>query len=305
MQSVRQEKNNRTLVFSRFFKLQIRSKTMRYSLHKLVIFVLALLAFSPVYAEGNSVSDLNWKIGPEEGLIGNKAKIYIPEGYAFLGSRDTKKLMEMMENIPGENEYVFAPNDLSWFAVFEFDSVGYVKDNETLDAQSLLDTVTRGTEQGNVERRKRGWSTMTILGWRFQPRYDKQSNLLEWAFLAKEDRSNGKIINYNTRILGRTGVMKVVLVADPDILDTAVYAFKRAINGYSFVSGERYAEYREGDRVAEFGLAALVAGGAAAVATKKGFWAAIVAFFLAAKKLVIAAVIGLFVWIGSLFRRKK
>ncbi len=146
---------------------------------------------------------------------------------------------------------------------------------------------------------------MTILGWRFQPRYDKKSNLLEWAFLAKEDKSNGKIINYNTRLLGRTGVMKVVLVADPDILDTAVSSFKNAINRYSFIKGEKYAEYREGDRVAEFGLAALIAGGVAAVATKKGFWAAIVAFFLAAKKLAIAAVIGLFMWIGSLFKRKK
>jgi len=213
--------------------------------------------------------------------------------------------MEMMENIPGENEYVFAPNDLSWFAVFQFNPVGYVKDDETLDPKSLLDTVTRGTEQGNVERRKRGWSTMTILGWRFQPRYDKQNNLLEWAFLAKEDRSNSQIINYNTRLLGRTGVMEVVLVAGPDVLDTSVAAFKQAIKGYSFVSGERYADYRKGDRVAEFGLAALIAGGAAAVATKKGFWAALVAFFVAAKKLVIAAVIGLFAWIGSLFKRKK
>ena len=146
---------------------------------------------------------------------------------------------------------------------------------------------------------------MTILGWRFQPRYDKQNKLLEWAFLAKEDKSNSQIINYNTRLLGRTGVMEVVLVADPEILDTAVAAFKDTIKGYNFVPGERYAEYRQGDRIAEFGLAALIAGGAAAVATKKGFWAALVGFFVAAKKLIIAAVIGLLAWIGSLFKRKK
>ena len=146
---------------------------------------------------------------------------------------------------------------------------------------------------------------MTILGWRFQPRYDKQSNLLEWAFLAKEDETNSQIINYNTRLLGRTGVMEVVLVADPTDLDASVAAFKKAIGAFRFVSGERYADYRAGDRVAEFGLAALVAGGAAAVATKKGFWAALVGFFLAAKKFAIAAVIGIFAWLGSLFKRKK
>ena len=269
------------------------------------LFFVAILSFASVHAQSNPLAELDWQVGPTEGTIGNKAKIQVPDGYVFLGKNDTKKLMEMMENIPGENEYVFAPNDLSWFAVFEFSPVGYVKDNETLDAQSLLDTVTRGTEQGNVERRKRGWSTMTILGWRFQPRYDRRNNLLEWAFLAKEDRSNSQIVNYNTRLLGRTGVMEVVLVADPDVLDTSVSAFKQAIKGYSFVSGERYADYRKGDRVAEFGLAALIAGGAAAVATKKGFWAAIAGFLAAAWKFVVAAVIGLFAWVVSLFKRKS
>lgn len=278
---------------------------MKQFWHSAILCILITLSSVPVFAERNPLAELDWQVGPTEGSIGNKAKIHVPEGYVFLGKEDTKKLMEMMQNIPGENEYVFAPNDLGWFAVFEFSPVGYVKDDETLDAQSLLDTVTRGTEQGNIERRKRGWSTMTILGWRFQPRYDKQSKLLEWAFLAKEDESNSQIINYNTRLLGRTGVMEVVLVADPDVLDKSVGAFKNAINGYSFVPGERYAEYREGDRVAEFGLAALIAGGAAAVATKKGFWAAIVGFFIAAKKLVLAAVIGLFAWVVSLFKRKK
>jgi len=271
----------------------------------LVLFIALLVTWVSVYAETNPIAELDWKIGPTEGSIGKEAKIQVPEGYVFLGSRDTKKLMEMMQNVPGDNEYVFAPDDLSWFSVFTFNPVGYVEDNETLDAEALLDSVTQGTEQGNIERRKRGWGTMTILGWRFEPRYDQQSKLLEWAFLAKDDNSSDLIVNYNTRILGRTGVMEVVLVADPESLDASVSTFKTSIDGYSFVPGERYADYRKGDRMAEFGLAALVAGGVAAVATKKGVWAAIVAFVLAAKKLVIAAVIGLLAWLGSLFRRKK
>ena len=188
--------------------------------------------------------------------------------------------------------------------MFEFSPLGYVKDDETLDAQELLDTVTEGTKQGNVEREQRGWATMTILGWRFQPRYDDESKLLEWAFLAKEDRNNTEIVNYNTRLLGRRGVMEVVLVAEPEILDSSVAEFKQLVGGYSFVSGEKYADYREGDRVAEIGLAALIAGGAAAVATKKGFWAAIGAFLAAAWKFIAAAVVGVLVWVSSLFKRK-
>ncbi len=70
--------------------------------------------------------------------------------------------------------------------------------------------------------------------------------------------------------------MTVVLVADSLELKSSVNSFKHALAGYHFVEGEKYSEFKKGDRVAEFGLAALIAGGAAAVATKKGFWAVLV-----------------------------
>jgi uncharacterized membrane-anchored protein len=274
--------------------------------YAIALSALTTLCLMPAQAQeqSESVYDLGWDLGPTEGLIGDKAKIHVPEGYGFLGREDSKKAMEMMQNIPSGNEYIFAKDDLSWFAVFEFGPVGYVKDDETLDSDMLLDSVTRGTVQGNIERRKRGWGTMTILGWRFQPRYDDSMNVLEWAFLAKQDDSDEQVINYNTRLLGRNGVMEVALVASPEILDASVAEFKQIVSGYSFLPGEKYADYQKGDRVAQFGLAALVAGGAAAVATKKGFLGVIAGFLAAAWKFVAAAVIGLFAWLGSLFKRK-
>jgi uncharacterized membrane-anchored protein len=78
------------------------------------------------------------------------------------------------------------------------------------------------------------------------------------------------VVNYNTRILGRRGVTSVTVVADPEGLDEAVRDFKTVIQNFSYVNGERYDEYKQGDKVAEYGLAALVAGGAAAVAVKSG-----------------------------------
>lgn len=286
-------------------KIWLKNLTRCFALAPIVIACLALVPIAVTHAQDDPYEELNWEFGPTEGAIGNKAEIHVPDGYAFLGAEDTKKFMEVNENFASGKEYVFAPDDLSWFAVFEFDPSGYVEDNETLDADSLLDSATRGTEAGNIERRKRGWGTMSIKGWRFQPRYDDQNNMLEWAILAQDDASQTDIINYNTRLLGRTGVMQVVLVADPETLGSSVVSLKQALSKYDFVAGERYAEFREGDRVAEYGLAALIAGGAAAVATKKGFWAATVAFMLAAKKFVLVAVIGLFAWIGSLLKRKS
>jgi len=282
-----------------------------------IILALSLFLFStpvlsqtaaetaPATAETNPLAELPWEIGPTEGRIGDKAVIKVSEGYMFLGKAGTEKLLRLMENIPSGKQYIFAPIDFNWFSVFSFDDVGYVKDNETLDPQDLLDSITEGTKQANVEKRKRGWGTISILGWKFQPRYDKKTNHLEWALVAKDDASGDKIVNYNTRLLGRSGVMEVVLVADELALDASIASLNTALAGYNYVPGEQYAEYKEGDRVAQYGLAALVAGGVAAVASKKGFWAGIVAFLVAAKKFIAVAVIGFFVWLVSRFKSRK
>lgn len=267
----------------------------------LVGFLVAL----NVFGQDASIAKLKWQFGPGEGVIGDKARIKIPQGYAFLNAGETAKFKELTHNIVHGDEYLIAPESLNWFAMFRFNSVGYVKDDETIDADAVLKSVRQGNEQSNEERRKRGWSTMSLLGWRFRPQYDSQSKLLEWAFLGKDDSSNEQVVNYNTRILGRTGVMSVVVVTDPLILDQSVADFKRTIGGYGFVPGERYSEFKAGDHVAEFGLAALIAGGAAAVATKKGFWAVLAGFFAAAWKFIVGIAVAAVAGLGRLFKRKS
>jgi uncharacterized membrane-anchored protein len=77
-------------------------------------------------------------------------------------------------------------------------------------------------------------------------------------------------------------VTSAVLVTDPDHFDTDLGEFKTALTGYDFNAGDRYSEFQSGDKVAEYGLTALILGGAAAVAAKTG----------------ILKVIGKFLWIG-------
>src|SRR3546814_16353437 len=89
---------------------------------------------------------------------------------------------------------------------------------------------------------------MKILGWSFKPQYDEQINALEWAILAQMDHGGGQLINYNTRLLGRRGVMEVVLVADPQTLGASIASFKELVPGYEFGAGEKSAAFREGDK---------------------------------------------------------
>jgi uncharacterized membrane-anchored protein len=112
-------------------------------------------------------------------------------------------------------------------------------------------------------------------------------------------------LNYTIRFLGRSGVMNATLVSSPEKLDADVRSFKAVLDGFDFNNGERYAEFRAGDHVAEIGLGVLVLGGAAAVAAKKGFFGAILAFLAAAWKVIAVAVLGLFAKIRSLFSKKE
>jgi len=58
------------------------------------------------------------------------------------------------------------------------------------------------------------------------------------------------------------------------------------ITGFTYVPGHKYAEWRPGDKVAAYGLTALVAGGAGVALAKSGllvkFWKLIVAGIAAA-----------------------
>ncbi|MEO8144218.1 MAG: DUF2167 domain-containing protein [Betaproteobacteria bacterium] len=214
---------------------------------------------------------LAWQRGPGEGAISGKAKIRIPEGYSFLDDRNTRHFLELMGNPPRDGHYMIAPSNLDWFAVFSFDPVGYVKDDEKIDADALLDSLKQGDGPGNDERKRLGMAPIYTDGWHVPPHYDAGTKRLEWGMRLR-DENGGMHVNYTSRLLGRSGVVSAVLVSSPRTLNEDMKAFNGALAGYRFNAGEQYAEYKSGDKVAEYGLAALVVGGAAAAAAKAGLF---------------------------------
>jgi len=217
----------------------------------------------------SQLAKLDWKIGPTQGDIAGIAAIVVPKGLVFLSSAGTRRFLELNGNLGVDSHFTFAPSDLDWFSVFSFDPSGYVPDDEKIDPDALLDILKKGNVAGNEERKKRGLETLVLEDWYVTPHYDVQTKRLEWG--TKLRQLSGEVtVNYSIRLLGRTGVMSAVLVSNPTSLDKDIRSFKTALAGFNFNSGQKYLEYRTGDKVAEYGLAALIVGGAAAAAAKSG-----------------------------------
>ena len=245
---------------------------------------------------------LNWVKGPTTVEVQSNSKLTIPEHFVYLDPANTKKFLELQHNLSDGREVMVGPQNMEWTAYLEFSDEGYVKDNEKIDAPSLLKTLQSNTEAGNEERRRRGWTELRLVDWATPPVYNTTTKRLEWATILES--KDGRAVNFSTKILGRRGHTSVVLVSSTPELQANETQLNKLLEGYAFNAGETYAEWKPGDKVAEYGLAALILGGAAAVATKKGLWGVLAGFFAAAWKAIAAAVVAVGAWLKRSFAKK-
>ena len=217
------------------------------------------------------MQELHWARPGQTGDLAGKASFKVSEAYAFLPADDTDKFLKLNGNLPQHGAVTIASTKSNWFGILSFAPEGYVKDDEKIDAAALLESLKQNNVRGNEERKKQGYPTMELEGWALAPRYDEVNKRLEWGTLLRTG-DNTKVVNVSTRILGRSGYTSAILVTSAEALESDLRDFKTALKDFDYVSGEKYSEWREGDKVAAYGLGALVLGGAAAaVASKGGF----------------------------------
>jgi uncharacterized membrane-anchored protein len=248
---------------------------------------------------------IQWEEGPDTAQLGAESRVAVPENCQFTGKNGVRDFMFATENSPSGNELGMllcsaSEDSQPWFVVFSFDDSGYVKDDDAgdLDADAILESLQEGTKQDNEQRKSRGWGTMTLSGWVRPPYYDQRTNNLTWATNIVDDATRDASVNHSVRLLGRGGVMHVDLVVDPSQMAATVPEFDRIVATHAFVPGKKYSEWREGDKMAAYGVTALVGGGAVAVAAKSGLLGKLMKF-------IVVAVVGLGAWLRSLFSGKK
>jgi len=253
------------------------------------------------------------KPGPAQVELGHDLALDVPEDHVFLEKPVAAKLLEQNGSFYHDNLLgivVSKDEQAPWFVVIRYEDEGYIKDDEKLDADEILDAMKESQEQANEERVKRGFKALRIGGWTEAPHYDQAQHHLVWALNASTD--DGTSVNYNTRVLGRRGFVSLNLVADPENLEASKPHVVKLLKNTAFKQGARYADFQEGtDKVAEYGLAGIVLGGAglgAAKLAKVGLLAKagkfLFAILIAGKKFIIIAVIGLAVLLKKLFGGK-
>lgn len=278
-----------------------------------LLFVLALLIslnITPVFAAARTPPKVNWMAGPQVITMGeNLSKLNLPEGYLFAGAEDTYKLMEHIGNIPSKEDIgVVLPNNRKkdWMVIFSYDPIGYVKDEDadSIDSAGILQSIKEATEESNKQRESHGVSPLHVTNWQEAPHYDPTTHNLVWAIAATDE--DGNIVNYNTRKLGRYGVTSINLVTKLENLAQLKPELEKLIANYTYIPGKQYTDFVPGqDRVAEIGLAALIAGGVGASVAKTGILAKILLILAASfKKLWILLVVG-FGFLKSRFGGKK
>ena len=257
-------------------------------------------------ASGEPATPSPWRQGPAEVDLGQDIKLALTERHAFLPKEQASKALEANGNFHNEDVLglvASASHGSEWFVVIQFEKEGYVKDDEKIDAEDLLKSLREGNEEANKERKEKGFPALALDGWADPPHYDKGLHHLAWALIVSD--AQGKSVNYNTRILGRHGFVSLNLVTDPSKLDGFKSEATTLLAGTKFQQGARYEDFDASkDKVAEYGLAGLIAAGAGLGAMKllkigliAKFWKVLVVAFIAGKKAIVLAVVALGAWL--------
>ncbi len=259
---------------------------------------LLLWGSSPPAGAGEpSQQALPWQVGPTDAKLGDQALLKVPQGYRFLGSQETQRLLKQMGNFPSGSELgliTSAREAEQWFMVVRYIDAGYVKDDEAAnwDADALMASIKEGTDEDNKTRQAQGFPPLVIRGWEEKPHYDKTANKVVWAIAAQEKETVG--VNYNTLALGRQGYLSMNMVGPLEELPTLKPHVSRLLANVDFVEGKRYSDFDSTtDKVAAVGLSALIAGAAIKSGLLAKLWAFIIPLFLAGKKLLVLLVIAL------------
>jgi uncharacterized membrane-anchored protein len=265
-----------------------------------------------------SQPDISWqdRLQHHTGLIAlpaAHAKLNLGQDYYFLDAAAAKRVLtEGWGNPPDTGEGVlgmivpsrFKPLEAaSWGAVITYQDVGYVSDKDArkIDYAKLLEQMRDAEGDSNARRKDAGYPAIHLAGWAERPSYDPTRHVAIWAQDLAIGDGDVHSLNYDIRLLNREGVLSLNVISSMADLQAVRAAAGSIAQSAVFDPGSTYADHAKGDKVAEFGVAGLVAAGLGLAVAKKFGLLAILLLVLKKGFVVVAAA---FASITAWFRRK-
>jgi uncharacterized membrane-anchored protein len=302
-----------------------RFKLMKTKFAIFLFLVGFLTATRPAYAQADTnemqqlitlARHLKYQQG-EIDLRDGLAILSVPKDFRFLDADDAETvLVKLWRNPPSQKKPLgmlipagmtpFSTN--CWVVTISYDEDGYVKDDDAskINYDDLLKQMQKAVEENNRVREEKGYPAVHLIGWAEPPRYDATTHKMYWARQIKFDGEDGDTLNYSIRMLGRRGVLELNAIANVDQLPEIDAQTPQILGMVDFKEGNRYADFDpKVDKVAKYGLAALVTGGVLAAAAKLGFLKVLWLGILAAKKLIVLGVVAVVAYFKKLFKRKN
>jgi uncharacterized membrane-anchored protein len=252
----------------------------------------------------------------QKGLIdlpNGVAQLDVPEEFRYIDAGDAKRFLEegwgnpdgsgtLGMLLPVDSD-LFGPE--GWVVVITYQEDGYVSDEDAsdIDYNELLVSMQEANKEANEERRKLGYQKLSLVGWARPPHYDSEAKKLYWAKELQAEGAEETTLNYNVRILGRKGVLVMNAVSGMSQLPLIEGRMNQVLAFSDFKEGYRYSDYEAGvDKVAAYGLAALIGG---KIAAKVGLLAKLGGLLVAFKKVIIIGLAAVGGFFTKLFKRRK
>lgn len=223
------------------------------------------------------------------------SSVSFESGRSMLIGADAERVLFLMNGREFPyTEAVLYDDESGVFVTLEYTDEGYVKDEDwtDVDPAQFLESIREGTKAGNEERAKYGIAPMHVRGWIQEPTYDAGGNTVSWAI--EFDDGDDVTVNATALKLSRYGYEEFTWVGSGEQYEQLGGLLRTALTDHAFKEGQRYADYQDGDKVATYGIAALVAA-AAGAKLGKGVIAAIIGFavvFLKKGWIVILVALG-------------
>ena len=298
------------------FQTTLRTAMLAAFIACVTAFAHAALAQAPAAADEAArrkalVDGLHYQTG-DVAVPDAQAHFRLGSQFRFLGKDDSRKVLEELWGNPPDDSVLgmLVPSSASltgddgWAVVVTFSDDGYVSDEDAakIDYADLLRQLKEETEDANAERKRAGYQAVHMIGWAVPPRYDNTAKKLYWAKEAAFEGESDHTLNYDVRVLGRRGYMSLNAVAGMPQLQQVQAGMQQLLPMAEFDQGARYADYDAStDKLAGYGLAALIGGG---IAAKAGLFTKLGALLLAGKKFLVIAFLGLVAFVRKLFGGK-